>query len=98
MLSIFILGLSIAELILEQNVIHAFKNVKIQYPNSNLAENLWVSMNPSYIDPNPTTAITVVGAVGVVSSVAGMGWILGLWWGVGWIVVRISCFSTHHTT
>jgi hypothetical protein len=86
-LSIVLLGLSLSEIILEQNVLHTFRNVKIQYPNSSLAENLWVSLNPDYIDPNPTIAISVAGAVGVISAISSIVWVSALWWGVGWMVV-----------
>lgn len=80
--SVILLFLSVAEIVLEDRVLHAFRSVQIQYPGSSLAEWLFVSMNPRNIDSGPTTAIFLVGGGGLICALVGIGCILATWWGV----------------
>lgn len=80
-LSFVLLGLSISELVLEQNVLHALENWHLQFPGSSLAEWLFVPLNPRMLDAGPTNAIMTVGALGIVAGVCGMGWCWGMWCG-----------------
>lgn len=82
LLSLILLGLCLAEIVLEQNVISVFRDYKVQYQGSSMAEWMFVSLNPVYIDSGPTMAVTIAGAVGTVAAVMVSVWVAIVWWGV----------------
>jgi hypothetical protein len=82
-LSVILLALSMAEIVLVENVTHSFKKFYIQYPTSSLAEWYWIPMTPKNIDTGPSIAITMIGASGAVAAVFMFGWVnIALWGGI----------------
>jgi hypothetical protein len=77
--SITLLSLSIATLVLESKVAHVFRDLQIQIPGSNLVEWAFVSLSPANLDTGPTISILITAACGILSSVATIGWIAGIW-------------------
>jgi hypothetical protein len=77
--SITLLSLSIATLVLQSKVVHVFRDLQIQIPGSNLVEWAFVSLSPTNLDTGPTVSILVTAACGVLSSIAMIGWIAGIW-------------------
>lgn len=59
--SLLLIGLSIALIVLEERLQHAFIDKRIQYPDSSLAEWLFINLNPMNIDIGPTVAKFAVG-------------------------------------
>lgn len=82
------LGVSIGEILLDENVEHVFRNVKIQYPGSGLFEWMWVPLHPDNIDYGPSIGILTAGASSIVSAVATLIWILLIWWALAAHIVR----------
>jgi hypothetical protein len=77
--SITLLSLSIAALVLQTKVLHVFRGLQIQMPGSALIEWEFVSLNPPYLDNGPMIATLVVAVCGILSCVATMSWISGIW-------------------
>lgn len=81
--SIVLLGLSIADVVLIEKVQGVFRNtLQIQYPNSSLAEWLWVPVHPHKLDSGPANAILVVGCLGIITGTSGLGLVFALWFGL----------------
>ncbi|KAF2707835.1 hypothetical protein K504DRAFT_45145 [Pleomassaria siparia CBS 279.74] len=80
--SIILACLSIATIILQLKVNGVFQDLQVQIPGSNIAEWMYVSLNPVYLDTGPGISILVVGACGIMSGLSGMSWVITAW--VGW--------------
>ncbi|KAF2439528.1 hypothetical protein P171DRAFT_436171 [Karstenula rhodostoma CBS 690.94] len=86
--SLTLLALSTALLALESRVQDAFSNNARQYPGSNMAEFIFVPLNPSNIDAWPTVVKFAVGACSLLVSLLGLVW-LGLHWWASIVHIRM---------
>jgi hypothetical protein len=77
--SLTLLALSIALIVLESRVQNAFQDQGRQYPGSNIAEFLFVPLNPSNIDAGPTVMKFAVGACSLAVSLLGIAWVVLHW-------------------
>ncbi|KAF2260487.1 hypothetical protein CC78DRAFT_620203 [Lojkania enalia] len=80
--SLILLGLSISIIVVEDKAVGVHRNLGIQLPNSSIVEWLWVPLNPMNLDHGPSMAIFIAGAMGLLASVMGLGWIVWDWCGV----------------
>lgn len=90
--SAIILSLSIALLVLEERVQHAFRDEQFQYPGSSMAEWLFVTLNPRNIDIGPTVAKFAVGGFNICASLLGLVFTLLHWFKASNVHV---CTTTH---
>jgi hypothetical protein len=93
LVSVVLMGLSIAEIVLEARIQQVSQSdLQVQYPGSSLAEWLWVPVNPPRLNGGPTTAIIIVGALGILVAVTVLIWVIFGW--CGWNQNRVSALTS----
>lgn len=80
--SIALVAFSLAIIFLEENVIHTFRDFRVQEPVTSLAEWRWISLDPVNVDTAPTTAIIIAAAFSLMMAIVAFGWVTTLWFGI----------------
>lgn len=79
MSAIILLAVAIAAIVVEEKVLHVFRDIAIQYPGSSLGEWMFVSLDPKNIDHGPTIAIFIGAGCAVVASLMSCIWMVTTW-------------------
>lgn len=89
-IAFILIGLGIAELVVTARLLRAFRHAAIQVPGSNLAEWLFVNLDPENIDAGPTTAKFIAGGFCLFAGLLSLLWIDMQWYGFRGFKVRLE--------